>query len=154
MRKFSLLPKSRKRNQCPANSTEARQWLAEVAEHLANYANGGPSYRFVAARIKKYLRRPDVLDLRRELGLLNPVGRPKNFVGSENGFERRTREIGLARRAHEYMQAGKNMHQASKKLQVPYRTLKRLYDKHLPTLRRERNQFEMDRYFRSILRSD
>lgn len=66
VRKPSLLPKRFKR---PSDPEQARKWLREVADHLSNFPNAGPGYRFVAYAIKKFLHAPGKMRLGDALGL-------------------------------------------------------------------------------------
>jgi hypothetical protein len=145
LKKLSRFPKNAKLKR-PSDPEQAKEWLREVADHLSNHLNAGPCFRFVAYAIKKYLRHPKTLDLASELTLIYPPGRPRTF-------KERTEEQRRARRTHKLRQAGKNMNQISKILKVPYRTLVRTYEKYLPDFEKEEAQSNVDRDFRTFLRS-
>ncbi len=54
----------------PSSPKEAREWLLRIADHLETFPNAGPSFRFVAGAIKKYLQNPGANRLQQELGLV------------------------------------------------------------------------------------
>src|SRR5262245_19697353 len=102
----SIIPKSFKR---PSDPKQAKQWLNDVADHLSNLPNAGPSYRFVAFAIKRTLRKGQPEDLCRELGLVYPPGRPRTFQ------ERRS-EMDIARKIDALRRNGVRMPQIEEKL--------------------------------------
>lgn len=81
LKRRSLLPKRFKR---PSDPEQAKEWLRSVADHLSNFPNAGPSFRFVAYAIKKHLRNPKTSFLAHELGLVYPPGNPGNFQSRMN----------------------------------------------------------------------
>lgn len=98
-KKLSLLPKNMKR---PSGPEQAKEWLRDVADHLSNRPNAGPGFRFVAYAIKRYLRDSKGRDLRKELGLIHPPGKPRTF-------QERTAEMNTARKIDVLIRAGGNV---------------------------------------------
>ncbi len=137
LKKLSLLPKNKKLKR-PSDPDQAKDWLHEVADHLSNYPNAGPSFRFVAFAIKRFLRKSDARDLSKELGLINPVGRPSSF-------QARMKEREQGRKIVMLKDAGKPWHLIGKVVGLTdKRSLKRLYDKYSVLHPKEKQLAELD----------
>jgi hypothetical protein len=142
LKKQSLLAKRFKR---PSDPEQAKEWLTDVADHLSNSPNGGPSYRFIAYAIKKILRNDKPEDLGRELGLVYPPRRPRTF-------QERKAEMDSARKIEALIRTGKTWSQIEEKLDMDKRTLERIYQRHEDRFRKEDRLAPLDRAVREVLR--
>lgn len=138
-------PRLPKKWKAPSSPDEAREWLQAVAEHLLAWPNASPRFRFVGFRIKRYLRDPETHDLHKELGLVNPVGRPSNF-------QTRMREREQGRKIVTLKGAGKPWHLIGDEVGLKdKRSLKRLYDKYSILFTEENRLAELDRIMKKDL---
>ncbi len=116
----------------PANPKEAREWLKELADFLSTYPNASRQFRFIAYAIKRFLRNGDEGNLRKELGLVNPVGNPSSFQ-----VRMRTRE--RARTIIELKDKGTPWHLIGEKVGLSdKRSLKKLYAEYTAIFRKEK----------------
>ena len=143
LKKRALFPKSKKLKR-PSDSEQAREWLRQVADHLSNFPNAGPAYRFVACAIKRFLRgKPG--NLSKELGLVSSPGRPRTFP-------ERIAEKDRARKTHKLIRDGKTRAEIEEMLDIDQRTLWRTYEKFLPQFEEEERLAHLDRAVREVLR--
>jgi len=63
------LPAVPSEKRTPSDPKEAREWLRDVAAHLANVSYAGPRFHFVASAIETYLSDSNTHDLSEQLGL-------------------------------------------------------------------------------------
>ena len=133
LKRKSLFPKTFKH---PSDPEQAKGWLRGVADHLSNFPNAGPSFRFVAYAIKKYLRAPKSRNLSKELGLVNPVGSPGNFQARMTERKRGRIVVRLRDEGKSWPDIGEAVGLQDK------RSVKRLYDKYSPLLQK---QCQLDR---------
>jgi hypothetical protein len=143
LKKLSLFPK-RKKLKRPSDPEQARKWLREVADHLSNFPNAGPGYRFVAYAIKRFLR-SNTRNLSKELGLIYPPGKPRTF-------QERSANMDTARKIDALIRAGEKWPQVEEKLGMDKRTLERIYERHSDRFREEERLAPLDRAVREVLR--
>lgn len=142
LNKPSRLPKTWK---APSSPDEAREWLLAVANHLVKLPHASSSFRFIGRRIKRYLCHPETRDLYKELGLVNPVGRPSSF-------QTRMREREQGRKIVTLKNAGKPWHLIGDEVGLrDKRSLKRLYDKYSALLPKEQQLERLDRCMKKFL---
>lgn len=141
-------PRLRKKWKAPSSPDEAREWLLAVANHLITWRNASPRFRFVGFRIKKYLRDPETHDLHKELGLVNPVGRPSNF-------QTRMREREQGRKIVTLKDAGKPWHLIGAEVELnDKRSLKRLYAKYSILLLKEKQLAKLECVMKEFLNEE
>ena len=131
LQKPSLLPKT-KLPKPPSDREQAKKWLHQVADHLDNLPNAGPSFRFVADAIKKYLS-GKARTLEAALGLQKKRGVP--------GWPKE--RLRMAKTVHRLKKAGKSKSQIQKVLQklgfrdTDWGTIKRTHAEFLTELKAE-----------------
>lgn len=116
-----------------------------MADHFSNLVNAGPDYRFVAYAIKRYLRDSKARDLRKELGLIYPPGKPRTF-------HERKEDMNTARKIDALIRAGETWRHVEEKLGMDKRTLERIYERHSDRFRKEERLAPLDRAVREVLR--
>ena len=141
-------PRLPKKWKSPSSPVEAREWLQAVADHLITWPNASSRFRFVGRRLKKYLRDPETLDIRKELGLVSPVGRPSSFKERMRRRERGRKIVQLKDAGRQWRMIGKEVGMKDK------RSLKRIYDEYSPLLMKEKQLAEVDRAIMTFLKEE
>lgn len=142
---LNKVPRLPKKWKAPSSPDEAREWLLAVATHLITWPNASSRFRFMGYRIKRYLRDPETHDLHKELGLINPVGRPSKF-------QIRMGERNRGRIIVKLKDAGKSWRLIGDEVKLDdKRSVKRLYDKYSILLLKERQLAILDRAMKQFL---